>query len=67
MQIGFSSCCGYMVYKIAKHVFMYTDIYTKGVAPLIEDRSHIMSCAMWAFHLYTVAEGALLEAQGNMK
>ena len=42
------------------------DMYAKGVAQMIKDRSHTMSCATWAYHLYPVATGALPAMQGVM-
>ena len=39
-------------------------MYTKGIARMIQDQSHAISCATWACNLYLVAAGALPAAQG---
>ena len=39
-------------------------MYTKVIARIIKDRSYTMYCIVWACHLYPVAVGALLAAQG---
>ena len=46
----------------AKFLGMCTNIYGyvhKGCSMMIKNRSHAMSCATWACHLYPVAIGAL--------
>ena len=43
---------------------IYMDMYTKDIVQIIKNRSHTMSHAMWACHLYPVAAGTLFEARG---
>ena len=59
-----NSCCRYIVYLISRHVPIYVDTYMKGIALMIKDISHTMSCIVWACHLYPVAVGVLPVAWG---
>ena len=41
-------------------------MFMKGVGQTIKDRSHAMSHAVWAGHLYPIAMGTLFSEQGVM-